>query len=232
MTNNFQRFAMLIGKDKIEELNKKKVIIFGLGGVGGSLAEALTRAGIGHFTLVDKDSFDETNLNRQLFATYKTVGMNKTDVAKERMLSINPNAEIETRKMFFLPENSDEFDFSQYDYVVDAIDNVTAKIALILKAKKEGANVISSMGMGNKFDPTQIKIDDIYKTSVCKLAKVMRKELKKRGVTNLKVAYSTEIPVKPLFIAEGNDERTPGSSPFVPPCAGIIMAGEIIKDLL
>ncbi|GAB6160092.1 tRNA threonylcarbamoyladenosine dehydratase [Howardella ureilytica] len=232
MTNNFQRFAMLIGKDKIEELNKKKVIIFGLGGVGGSLAEALTRAGIGHFTLVDKDSFDETNLNRQLFATYKTVGMNKTDVAKERMLSINPNAEIETRKMFFLPENSDEFDFSQYDYVVDAIDNVTAKIALILKAKKEGANVISSMGMGNKFDPTQIKIDDIYKTSVCKLAKVMRKELKKRGVTDLKVAYSTEIPVKPLFIAEGNDERTPGSSPFVPPCAGIIMAGEIIKDLL
>ncbi|MCI5862812.1 MAG: tRNA threonylcarbamoyladenosine dehydratase [Lachnospiraceae bacterium] len=232
MTNNFQRFAMLIGKDKIEELNKKKVIIFGLGGVGGSLAEALTRAGIGHFTLVDKDSFDETNLNRQLFATYKTVGMNKTDVAKEKMLSINPNAEIETRKMFFLPENSDEFDFSQYDYVVDAIDNVTAKIALILKAKKEGANVISSMGMGNKFDPTQIKIDDIYKTSVCKLAKVMRKELKKRGVTDLKVAYSTEIPVKPLFIAEGNDERTPGSSPFVPPCAGIIMAGEIIKDLL
>lgn len=232
MTNNFQRFAMLIGKDKIEELNKKKVIIFGLGGVGGSLAEALTRAGIGHFTLVDKDSFDETNLNRQLFATYKTVGMNKTDVAKERMLSINPNAEIETRKMFFLPENSDEFDFSQYDYIVDAIDNVTAKIALILKAKKEGANVISSMGMGNKFDPTQIKIDDIYKTSVCKLAKVMRKELKKRGVTDLKVAYSTEIPVKPLFIAEGNDERTPGSSPFVPPCAGIIMAGEIIKDLL
>lgn len=232
MTNNFQRFAMLIGKDKIEELNKKKVIIFGLGGVGGSLAEALTRAGIGHFTLVDKDSFDETNLNRQLFATYKTVGMNKTDVAKERMLSINPNTEIETRKMFFLPENSDEFDFSQYDYVVDAIDNVTAKIALILKAKKEGANVISSMGMGNKFDPTQIKIDDIYKTSVCKLAKVMRKELKKRGVTDLKVAYSTEIPVKPLFIAEGNDERTPGSSPFVPPCAGIIMAGEIIKDLL
>lgn len=232
MTNNFQRFAMLIGKDKIEELNKKKVIIFGLGGVGGSLAEALTRAGIGRFTLVDKDSFDETNLNRQLFATYKTVGMNKTDVARERMLSINPNAEIETRKMFFLPENSDEFDFSQYDYVVDAIDNVTAKIALILKAKKEGANVISSMGMGNKFDPTQIKIDDIYKTSVCKLAKVMRKELKKRGVTDLKVAYSTEIPVKPLFIAEGNDERTPGSSPFVPPCAGIIMAGEIIKDLL
>ena len=223
---------MLIDRERRNNGNKKKVIIFGLGGVGGSLAEALTRAGIGHFTLVDKDSFDETNLNRQLFATYKTVGMNKTDVAKERMLSINPNAEIETRKMFFLPENSDEFDFSQFDYVVDAIYNVTAKIALILKAKKEGANVISSMGMGNKFDPTQIKIDDIYKTSVCKLAKVMRKELKKRGVTDLKVAYSTEIPVKPLFIAEGNDERTPGSSPFVPPCAGIIMAGEIIKDLL
>ena len=210
MTNNFQRFAMLVGENKIDLLNKKKVLIFGLGGVGGSLAEALARAGIGHFTLVDKDTFDETNINRQLFATYDTVGMDKVDVAK----------------------TSDEFDFSEYDYVVDAIDNVTAKIAIIVKAKEEGANVISCMGMGNKFDPTQIQIADIYKTSVCKLAKVMRKELKARGIKKLKVAFSTEIPVKPLFCADGSDERIPGSSPFVPPCAGIIMAGEIVKDLL
>ncbi len=232
MTNNFQRFAMLVGENKIDLLNKKKVLIFGLGGVGGSLAEALARAGIGHFTLVDKDTFDETNINRQLFATYDTVGMDKVDVAKKRMLSINPNADIEIKKMFFLPENSDEFDFSEYDYVVDAIDNVTAKIAIIVKAKEEGANVISCMGMGNKFDPTQIQIADIYNTSVCKLAKVMRKELKARGIKKLKVAFSTEIPVKPLFCADGSDERIPGSSPFVPPCAGIIMAGEIVKDLL
>ena len=248
MTNNFQRFAMLVGENKIDLLNKKKVLIFGLGGVGGSLAEALARAGIGHFTLVDKDTFDETNINRQLFATYDTVGMDKVDVAKKRMLSINPNADIEIKKMFFLPENSDEFDFSEYSYVVDAVDTVTAKIEIIMRAQAAGVPVISCMGAGNKLDPTQFHVADIYKTTMCPLAKVMRHELKKRGVKKLKVVYSTEKPVRPLEdmsvscrshcvcppgTAHKCTERRdiPGSVAFVPPVAGLILAGEVIKDL-
>lgn len=226
--NQFDRTERLVGKDAVSALARAHVAVFGIGGVGGFVCEALARAGIGSFTLVDKDDVDITNLNRQIVALHSTIGKDKADVMRDRIADINPAARVEAVKAFFLPENAYMFDFSAFDYVVDAVDTVTAKIELIVRAKAAGVPVISSMGTGNKLDPTMFKIDDIYKTSVCPLAKVMRKELKARGVESLKVLYSEEIPMSPI----GDDRRTPASISFVPSVAGLIIAGEVIKDIL
>lgn len=239
----FSRTAMLIGKDGIEKLKNSSVAVFGIGGVGGYTVEALARSGIGTFHLIDNDTVSESNLNRQIIATRKTIGRLKVEVAKERILEINPNAAVLTYPTFFLPENADDFDFSKYDYVVDAIDTVTGKLEIIVRANKAGIPVISAMGAGNKMDPTAFIVTDIYKTSVCPLAKVMRRELKKRGIKKLKVVYSTETAMKPIEFEEKpledtassapNKKRaTPGSMSFVPGVAGLILAGEVIKDLL
>ena len=233
MSNQFQRLQMLIGEKNLELLNNKKVAVFGIGGVGGNVCDALARSGIGNFILVDYDTIDETNINRQLVANYKTLGMSKVSVMKDHILSINPQAKIEIHKTFFLPENQDEFNLETCDYVVDAIDTVTAKIALIVKCKELNVPIISSMGAGNKLNPTMLEVVDIYKTSVCPLARVMRYELKKRNIKNLKVVYSKEKPLEPEQIEQQSKRRaTPGSSAFVPPVAGIIIASEIVKDLI
>ncbi len=224
MDNWKSRTETLIGKDNVDKLSRAHVLVFGLGGVGSYCVEALARAGIGELTLVDGDKVCESNINRQLIATTKTVGRAKAEVQKERVLEINPNASVHTKQIFFLPENSGEFDFSKYDYVVDAVDTVTAKLEIILKAKSANTPVISSMGTGNKLDSTAFKVSDVYKTKVCPLAKVMRKELKSRGVDKLKVVYSEEEPLK--------KDRTPSSISFVPPVAGLILAGEVIKDII
>ncbi len=248
MINQFARTQLLLGKEGMNDLASAKVAIFGIGGVGGYVAEALARSGIGSFVLVDDDKVCLANNNRQIIATRKTVGKYKADVMKERILDINPDAQVEVRKCFYLPENADEFDFSEYSYVVDAVDTVTAKIEIILRAKSAGVPVISCMGAGNKLDPTQFHVADIYKTTMCPLAKVMRHELKKRGVKKLKVVYSTEKPVRPLedmsiscrthcVCPPGTQHKCterrdiPGSVAFVPPVAGLILAGEVIKDL-
>lgn len=227
MTEIFSRTKLLLGEDAVELLQTKKVIIFGIGGVGGYVVEALVRSGVGSFVLVDNDEVCESNLNRQIIATINTIGKDKVDVMEERIRSINPKALVEKKKCFYLPENASEFDFSQYDYVVDAIDTVTGKIDIIVRAIEVGTPVISAMGAGNKLDPTRFEVTDIYKTSVCPLAKVMRHELKKRGVKKCKVVYSKEEPVKST-----NGERLPGSVAFVPSVAGLIIAGEVIKDLV
>ena len=198
MLNQFSRTQLLLGKDNMDRLAEAKVAIFGIGGVGGYVAEALARSGVGSFVLVDDDKVCLTNLNRQIIATRKTVGKYKAEVMRDRILEINPDAEVEVRKCFYLPENADEFDFNEYSYVVDAVDTVTAKLEIIMRAKECGVPVISSMGAGNKLDPTKFQVADIYKTSMCPLAKVMRRELKKRGVKKLKVVYSTEKPTRPL----------------------------------
>lgn len=236
MLNQFSRTELLYGKEAINKLAHTKVAIFGIGGVGGYVVEALVRSGVGHFVLVDNDKVSITNLNRQIIATMDTVGRYKVDVMKERILSINPQADVETRQCFFLPENQDEFDFASYDYVVDAVDTITAKIAIIMQAKAYHVPVISSMGAGNKKDPTAFEITDIYKTSIDPLARVMRHELRKHGIKNLKVVYSKEKPTMPLEndeIASENDKRrsAPGSTAFVPSVAGLIIASEVIKDL-
>ena len=232
MWEKFGRTALLIGADGLEKLQNAKVAIFGVGGVGGYVAEALARSGVGRFVLVDKDVVSESNINRQIIATTKTVGMSKTTAMKERILEINPQARIEERECFFLPETADAFDFTEYDYVVDAVDTVTAKIEIILRAKEAGTPVISSMGAGNKLDPTKFEVTDIYKTSVCPLARVMRRELKKRGVDKLKVVYSTEEALTPKEILSDESKRViPGSVAFVPSVAGLILAGEVVKDL-
>ncbi|MBR3402172.1 MAG: tRNA threonylcarbamoyladenosine dehydratase [Parasporobacterium sp.] len=243
MTDQFQRTKLLIGEEALRKLSRSRVAVFGIGGVGGYVCEALVRSGVGAFDLIDSDTVNLTNLNRQIIATLQTIGRYKVDVMKERMLLINPDADIRVHNCFFLPENSKEFRFEEYDYVVDAIDTVTAKIELILKAKEFGVPVISSMGAGNKLDPGQFRIADIYKTNVCPLAKVMRRELKKRGVSSLKVVYSEEIPVKPdaeaaacmeaLDPGEEQSKRRsiPGSIAFVPSVAGLMIAGEVVKDL-
>ena len=216
----------------------KKVAVFGIGGVGGYVCEALVRSGIGHFDLIDNDDVSLTNINRQIIATHSTIGRMKVDVMKERMLDINPEADITVRKCFFLPENADEFPFETYDYVVDAVDTVTAKLEIIMQCKKLGVPVISSMGTGNKLDPSAFLVADIYDTTMCPLAKVMRKELKKRGVDSLKVVYSKEKPIEPsVDVAEVEEpvngrRAVPGSSAFCPPVAGLIMSSEVIKDLL
>ena len=223
MSDRFTRTEPVIGREGLDKLWNSRVAVFGIGGVGGFAVEALVRAGVGTIDIIDKDEVDVTNINRQIIATQKTVGMDKVQVMKERILEIDPNVTVNAHKCFFLPET--EWDFSVYDYVIDAIDTVTAKLDLIERAEAAGVPVISSMGTGNKLDPTRFEVTTIKKTSVCPLAKVMRRELKKRGITDLKVVYSQEEPLK-------QGERTPASISFVPPVAGMILAGEVIKDLI
>lgn len=225
MENQYTRTELLLGEQGVARLKQAKVAVFGVGGVGGYVVEALARSGVGSFVLVDSDTVNVTNINRQIIATHDTIGRYKTEVMKERILSINPEAEIEIRNCFFLPENKEEFDFTQYSYVVDAVDTVTAKIELVMQAQAAEVPVISSMGAGNKLDAAAFEVADIYKTSVCPLAKVMRRELKKRNVKHLKVVYSKEEPIK------HEAGRLPGSIAFVPSVAGLIIAGEVIKDL-
>ena len=244
MSNQFSRTELLFGKEAMEHLSKCRVAVFGIGGVGGYVCEALARSGVGVLDLIDNDKVCLTNINRQIIATRKTVGKYKTEVMKERILDINPDAEVNTYQCFFLPENASDFPFDKYDYVVDAIDTVTAKIELVMQCQKAGIPIISSMGAGNKLDPTQFRVADIYKTQMDPLAKVMRRELKKRGIKKLKVVYSEEKPIKPVedmetgngteIISEepGTGRRAiPGSTAFVPSVAGLIIAGEVIKDL-
>lgn len=226
----FCRTKILIGDECLEKLKNAKVAVFGVGGVGSFVVEALARAGVGSFVLIDKDQVSLSNINRQLIATHKTIGKLKVDVAKERILSINPEAKVETFAEFFMPGNTDILNNS-ITYIVDAIDTVTAKIELVMQAQKLGVPIISSMGTGNKLNPCLFEITDIYKTQVCPLAKVMRKELKQRGVKHLKVLYSKEEPLKSGIIGE-NGKTIPGSISFVPSVAGLIIAGEVIKDLL
>lgn len=224
MEERFQRTGMLIGENGLKRLSGCHVAVFGIGGVGGYVVEALVRCGIGEFTLVDKDVVSMSNLNRQIIALESTVGRMKTRVMKERIEEINPNALVHTRETFFLPDNSHTFPFESFDYVVDAVDTVTAKIELIVKCQELGIPIISSMGTGNKMDPSKLRTADIYKTSVCPLARVMRRELKSRGIRHQKVVYSTEEPVA--------NHRTPGSMSFVPGCAGLLIASVVIQDLL
>ena len=248
MLTQFARTELLLGSDAVEKLKTQRVAVFGIGGVGGYVCEALVRSGIGAFDLIDDDKVCLTNLNRQIIATRKTIGKYKTDVMRERILDINPEADVRVRHCFFLPENAEEFPFSEYDYVVDAVDTVTAKIALVMKAQEMNVPTISSMGAGNKLDGSQFKVADIYQTKVCPLAKVMRRELKKRGVKKLKVVYSEEMPTRPVedlaiscrtnCVCPPGAQHTcterrdiPGSVAFVPSVAGLIMAGEVVKDL-
>ncbi len=225
MDERFIRTKLLIGSEKLDILRTKHVAVFGVGGVGGYVCEALARCGIGRFTIVDRDTVNESNINRQIIALTSTVGRAKVDVMKERMCDINPNVSIEACKVFYLPQNASEFDFTKYDYVVDAVDTVTAKLQIITAAKEANVPVISSMGAGNKLDPSLFRIADISKTSVCPLAKVMRRELKNRGLKDVKCVYSTEEAIKP----EGNEI---GSIAFVPSVAGLLIASEVIKDLI
>lgn len=228
--NRFQRTEMLIGKDGVAKLQEAKVLVFGVGGVGGFVCEALARAGVGTIHVVDKDVVDITNFNRQIIATEGSLGKPKAELMKERILSINPEANVQAKVCFYLPERADEFDFSEYDYIVDAVDNVTAKIDIICRAKTMGVKVISSMGTGNKLDPTEFKVADISKTKVCPLAKVVRKELKNRGIKDVKVVYSEEEPQRPK--EQRTQQRTPASISFVPSVAGLIIGGEVIKDII
>ena len=224
MDNRFSRLNRIFGEETVEKINNSSVIVFGLGGVGGAAAEALVRGGIGRIALVDKDVVDITNINRQLIATDETVGMNKTDAAEERLLSINPAVIIEKYSMFYLPETADEIDLTRYDFIVDAIDNVTAKLELAVRAQETGVPIISSMGTGNKFHPEMLEIADVNKTSVCPLARVMRRELRNRGVKRLTVVYSKEEPVK-------TESSVPGSTSFTPPVAGYLMASYVIRKI-
>lgn len=228
MEHQFSRTENLIGSNAIDILKKSRVAVFGIGGVGGYTVEALARAGVGSIDIIDNDNVSVTNLNRQIIATHSTVGKPKTEVMKNRLLDINPDIKAEVFNTFFMPENSNEFDFSVYDYIVDAVDTVTAKIELAVKANESNVPIISSMGTGNKLDPTRFEVTDLYKTSVCPLAKVMRYELKKRGIKKLKVVYSKEEPKK----IGTPPSRVPASISFVPPTAGLIIAGEVIKDLI
>jgi len=233
MEDQFSRTRILIGDDALTKLSKSRVAVFGVGGVGGYVCEALARSGVGFFDIVDNDNVSISNINRQIIATHKTVGQPKVLVMKERMLDINPDADIAAHQCFFLPENSHEFHFEDYDYVVDAVDTVSAKLEIIVKAKEAGVPVISSMGAGNKLNAEGFRIADIYKTKVCPLAKVMRHELKKKGIDSLKVVYSEEQPLKPDYIeAEQGRRSTPGSMAFVPSVAGLLIAGEVVRDLI
>lgn len=227
MENQFSRTELLIGKENVQKLNKAKVAIFGLGGVGSFVAEGLVRAGVQNFLLVDNDKISISNLNRQIIATTNTIGKYKVDIMKQRMLDINPDANVITSKEFFMPNSSHDMIDSSLDYIVDAVDTVAAKIELIMTAKKIGIPIICAMGTGNKLDPTKFEVCDIYETEICPLAKVMRKELKKRGIEKLKVLYSKEEPT----VNKNNIKNNIGSISFVPSVAGLIIAGEIIKDL-
>ncbi len=233
LDNRFFRNEMLIGKDGQEKLKNASVIIFGVGGVGGYAAESLARSGVGHFMLVDMDTVDVTNINRQIHATTETVGMRKTLVMKERIEKINPDAKVEEKELFYLPETADEIDLSRYDYVIDAIDTVSAKLHLAVRANQLGVPLISCMGTGNKLKPELLQIKDIFETKVCPLCRVMRSELKKRGISALNVVYSEETPITPVFQEENENRRSvPGSMPFVPPVAGILIASHVVSDLL
>ena len=248
MLNQFSRTELLLGQEGMEKLYRARVAVFGIGGVGGYTVEALARSGVGTLDLIDDDKVCLTNLNRQIFATRKTVGQYKVDVAQQRILEINPKAVVHTWKTFYAPQTAELFDFSQYDYVVDAIDTDTGKLELVEQAEKAGVPIISSMGAGNKMDPTAFEVADIYETSVCPLARVMRKELKKRGIEKLKVVYSKEPPMTPIddmaiscrtncICPPGTARKctqrrqVPGSNAFVPPVVGLIIAGEVVKDL-
>ena len=248
MLTQFSRTQLLLGKDNMKKLHDAHVAVFGIGGVGGYVCEALVRSGVRRFDLIDDDKICLTNLNRQIIATRKTVGKYKAEVMKERILEINPDCEVNVHKCFFLPENADDFDFDNYDYIVDAVDTVTAKIELVMKAKEKNVPIICSMGAGNKLDASMFKVSDIYKTKVCPLAKVMRRELKKRGVRKLKVVYSEEQPIRPIedmsiscrthcICPPGAKHKCterrdiPGSVAFVPSVVGLIIAGEIVKDI-
>ncbi|MDY3765836.1 MAG: tRNA threonylcarbamoyladenosine dehydratase [Lachnospiraceae bacterium] len=249
MLNQFSRTQLLLGEEAMKKLEQSRVAVFGIGGVGGYVCEALVRSGVGAFDLIDDDKICLTNLNRQIIATRKTVGKYKADVMKERILEINPNAYVTVHKCFFLPENAEEFPFDEYDYVVDAVDTVTAKIEIVMRAQRKGIPVISCMGAGNKLDGSQFRVADIYKTKMCPLAKVMRRELKKRGVKKLKVVYSEEKPTRPIedmsiscrahcICPPGAKHKCterrdiPGSLAFVPSVAGLIIAGEVVKDIV
>ena len=235
----FIRTELLIGKEAVKKLNNSRVAVFGIGGVGGHCAEALVRSGVGTIDIVDNDVIAESNINRQIVALHSTIGRYKTEVMKERLLDINPDVKVNEYRCFFLPENASQFPFDKYDYVVDAVDTVTAKIAIIMAAQEHGTPVISSMGAGNKLHPEMFEIADIYKTSVCPLAKVMRQELKKRGVKKLKCVYSKEEPLQPTEESFGGElpapdasrRSVPGSSAFTPSVAGLIIAGEVIRSL-
>lgn len=246
MLDRFSRTQLVFGKEAMDRLKGSRVAVFGVGGVGGYTVEALARSGVGAIDIIDNDKVCLTNINRQIIATGKTVGKYKVDVAKERIEEINPDCKVTAFRTFYMPETADQFDFTQYDYVVDAIDTVTGKMALIENAKKAGTPIISSMGAGNKVDPTAFEVADIYKTSVCPLARVMRYELKRRGIKKLKVVYSKEKPIPPIDDEDPNGEngciskedkvagkrQVPGSTAFVPSVAGLIIAGEVIKDII
>ncbi|MBQ8627602.1 MAG: tRNA threonylcarbamoyladenosine dehydratase [Agathobacter sp.] len=237
MSERFDRTKRLLGADAMEKLKNAHVAVFGIGGVGGHAVDALARSGIGTITIVDSDEVAVSNINRQLIATTKSVGRKKVQVMKEHLLEINPDIRVEVHDCFFLPETEAQFDFYQYDYVIDAVDTVTAKLALVEACEKAHTPIISSMGAGNKLNPAAFEVEDIYKTSVCPLAKVMRRELKKRNIKRLKVVYSKEIPLEPMededFVSDEKRQRraTPGSIAFVPSVAGLILAGEVVKDL-
>lgn len=233
MEDQFERLELLIGSDQVSRLHNFKVAVFGVGGVGGYVAEALARSGVGSFVLVDNDVVSVTNLNRQIIALHSTIGKYKVDVMADRIRDINPNADIEVKKCFFLPETSDEFDFNSYDYVADCVDTVAAKVEIISCAKNAGIPVISSMGAGGKLNPEMFEVADISKTSVCPLAKAMRRELRIRGIKGVKVVYSKEEPIKNIVGGKADDagRHVPGSSAFTPSVAGLIMASQIIKDL-
>ncbi len=238
MADQYSRTRLLLGGEGVERLRNARVALFGLGGVGGYAAEALARSGVGHMDLIDDDTVSLTNINRQLLATHASLGQYKVDVAAKRIADIDPTIEVRTFRTFYLPETADQFDFSRYDYVLDAIDTVTGKLALIAQAKAAGTRVISCMGTGNKLDPTAFRVADISRTSGCALARIMRKECAKRGIKGVKVVYSEELPLTPMETGETEPQRegssrrsTPGSTAFVPGVAGLIMAGEVIKEL-
>lgn len=235
MLNQFSRTELLLGREAMERLAASRVAVFGIGGVGGYTVEALVRSGVGELDLIDDDKVCLTNINRQIYATRKTIGQYKVDVAAERIADINPDTKVHTFRTFYTPETAGQFDFSRYDYIVDAIDTVTGKLALVENAYAAGTPVISSMGAGNKLDPTAFEVADIYSTSICPLARIMRKELKRRGIPSLKVVYSREEPLVPADSEERNGtqrRQVPGSTAFVPSVVGLIIAGEVVKDLI
>lgn len=230
MSEIFSRTELMFGKDAIKKLSESRVAVFGIGGVGGYVAEALVRSGIGAIDLIDNDKVNESNINRQIIALHSTIGQYKVDVMKSRIADINPDCKVTAHRLFFMPDTANQLDFSQYDYIVDAIDTVTGKIEIIMQAKSLDIPVISSMGAGNKLDPTKFEVTDIYKTSTCPLARVMRREMKSRGVESLKVVYSTEQAFRPYDTSER--KPVPASNAFVPSVAGLIIAGEVVKDLI
>ncbi len=232
LKEEYTRTAFVLGEDAIEKLENARVAIFGVGGVGGYVCESLARSGVGSIDIFDKDVVSLSNINRQIIALHSTVGRSKVEVMKERILDINPDCTVIAHEVFYLPENADEYDLAKYDYIVDAVDTVSAKLEIISRAKALGINIISAMGAGNKTDPTQFKVADIQKTEGCSLARVMRRELKKRGINKLKVVYSPEEPVKSPYFDEESGKNLPGSLSFVPSVMGLIMSGEVIKDII